>query len=280
VNRSLVDAMSALGQANPLEGAVGWWTPEEEERALAAVLAQDDAQDYVRTVVTSRPVRLRSTTRMVLIGLCILAVGSVALVLALIGSGTQSAFAAWTPTTTIPTPSQLKAATASCQSRYRMGIDLVPSAKSQLPASLPPLVVTDSRGPFELLVYAGSSEDGVCLWGSSGVISVGGSNGDTLPPSSVESIGVPAVGFDRLGESALTYAYGLAGASVTGVTLDLANGVRVETTVHNGYYSAWWPSQTDVHSAEVTASNGPRQQVIGDVGPNNPKSSGVEPGSN
>ena len=91
------------------------------------------------------------------------------------------------------------------------------------------------------------------------------------PATSDDAIGVPGVGFDQVGgSSVLTYADGHAGAHVTGVTLDLANGVRVEATVQNGFYAAWWPSQSDVTAAEVTSSEGPGHQDFGDIGPNNP----------
>jgi hypothetical protein len=281
MNRSIIEAMSNLEQANPLEGALSWWTPSDEDALLAAVLADHDAQEYVPSDDLANPAaRPKRLMRAALVGLGIIAVGSVALIIELIGSNTPSAFAAWTPTTTMPPASQLATATSSCQSRYTLGIHLLPpNIEFLIPNSLPPLVVTDSRGPFEMLVYAGPLGEGVCLWGSSGVLAVGGGNGETLPPASDLSIGVPGVGFVRNGGSVLTYADGNAGARVTAVTLDLANGVRVKATVQNGYYAAWWPSRTDVTATEVTTSEGTHHQGVGDIGPNNngPGSSGVGP---
>jgi hypothetical protein len=187
-------------------------------------------------------------------------------------SSTPNAFAAWTATTTIPTAAQLTAADASCHHSYSTGIHLLPAAVAgSLPSSLSPLVLTDSRGPFEMLVYSGSEGEYVCLW-DSGVIGVGGGNGDTLPPPTSHSIGVPGVGFSRTngGSSSLTYAYGHVGTDVTAVSLNLTDGTHVQATLQNGLYAAWWPSETDVSSAEVTTSAGVFHQQLGDIGPNNP----------
>ena len=78
-----------------------------------------------------------------------------------------------------------------------------------------------------MLVFSGPTGEGVCLWDSPKVLALTGSNGETWPATSDDAIGAPGVGFDRVGgSSVLTYADGHAGAHVTGVTLDLANGVR------------------------------------------------------
>lgn len=279
MRRSEVEAMSTLGQGNPFEGTLSWWTPSDEDALLATVLADHDTQGYVPSDNLANPAS-RQLRRMpvALIGLCVIAVGSVALAIVLIGSGTPNAFAAWTPTTTTPPASQLAKATSSCQAFFKVGVHL--QAKQKVvpySTSLPPLVLTDSRGPFELLIYAGPAGEGECLWDASGVLSIVNSNGETLPAPSVNSIGVPGVGFDSDRGSGLTYAHGHAGARVTAVTLVLANGVHVEATIENGFYAAWWPSRTDVIATEVTTSEGTFHQGVGDIGPNNPSSSGVGP---
>ena len=68
----------------------------------------------------------------------------------------------------------------------------------------------------------------------------------------------------------MTYAYGRVGTDITAVSLNLTDGTRVEATLQNGLYAAWWPSETDVSSAEVTTSAGVIHQQLGDIGPNNP----------
>jgi hypothetical protein len=183
-------------------------------------------------------------------------------------------------TTTSPSAAQLAAADASCQQAWTMKSVLPPAEARSLPATLSPLVLTDSRGSFEMLVYAGSSGGQVCLW-NHGFISISGGSGGsgesgegvgsvgTLPPAGPDAIGVPGVGFDG-GNQLFTYAYGQAGSQVTAVTLVLTDGTRVETTLQNGLYAAWWPSKTDVSSADVTTAQGTVHQPIGDVGPNSP----------
>ena len=278
MSRSHVDAMSSLEQANPLEDALRWWTRSEEDALLESVLAENPEASTpdVSSVLSGRP---RQLTRTALIGLGALVAAAATLAAVLAGSGSPSAFAAWTATTTTPPASQLAASASSCQHQYGLTLGLLGHpAAATLPSSLPPLVLTDSRGPFEMLVFSGRTGDGVCLWDSSKVLALSGSNGETLPAASDDAIGVPGVGFNRVGgSSVLTYADGHAGAHVTGVTLDLANGVRVEATVQNGFYAAWWPSQSEVTAAEVTSSDGPGHQDFGDIGPNNPSSSGLQP---
>ena len=278
MSRSHVDAMSSLQQANPLEDALRWWTRSEEDALLESVLAENPEASIpdVSSVLSGPP---RQLTRTALIGLGALVAAAATLAAVLAGSGSPSAFAAWTATTTTPPASQLAASASGCQHQYGLTLGLLGHpAAATLPGSLPPLVLTDSRGPFEMLVFSGPTGEGVCLWDSSKVLALTGSNGETLPAASDDAIGVPGVGFDRVGgSSVLTYADGHAGAHVTGVTLDLANGVSVEATVQNGVYAAWWPSQSDVTAAEVTSSDGPGHQDFGDIGPNNPSSSGLQP---
>ena len=45
--------------------------------------------------------------------------------------------------------------------------------------------------------------------------------------------------------------------------------LEVQATVHDGFYAAWWPSQTDVTTAKVTTSKGIYHQNFCDIGPNN-----------
>lgn len=266
MKRTHVDAMSILSQADPLQHALDWWTRSEEDAVLAAVFtaeSEEPPRDAYTSVSPAPPHRLK---RAVLIGLCVVAVGVAAIAVDLVGSGSPSAFAAWTTTTTTPPTSQLGAAQSACQSFYKRATKLF----KQISRSLPPLALIDSRGPYDMIVYAGTSGEGICLWRSSRVIGAGGGTGETLPATSDHSIGVPGVGFMRVGRhSVVTYAYGHAGPSVTGVTLNLANGVRVQATVHHGFYAAWWPSQTDVTTATVSTSEGVRHQDFCDIGPNN-----------
>jgi hypothetical protein len=272
VKRTHVEAMSSLSQANPLEHALDRWTRSEEDALLAGVFtaeSEESPREADTSVPLAPPHRLK---RAALIGLCVVAMGAAVLAVDLVGSGSPSAFAAWTTATTTPPPSQLGAAQSACQSFYKRTTKIFKQIPTSIPGSLPPLAVIDARGPYEMIVYAGTSGEGVCLWHSSGVIGAGASagNGGSLPATSDHSIGIPGVGFMRIGgRSVLTYAYGHAGPSVTGVTLHLTNGVRVQATVHDGFYAAWWPSQTDVTAATVSTSEGVHHQNFCDIGPNN-----------
>jgi hypothetical protein len=217
---------------------------------------------------------MRRLKRPALLAVAAVVVGAVALAVDLTGSGAPSAFAAWTATTTTPPASQLASADASCSRFYGPLIKKV--SPPDIPSSLPPLTLTDSRGPFELLLYSDPSWFFACFWGHGSAISLAW-NGGPEAPASPHSIGVPQVPFDRNADgSGYTMAYGYVGAQVKAVTLHLTDGTNVEATVQNGFYAAWWPVRTDVASAEVTTSAGVLHQDFGDDGPNNAGPAQVE----
>jgi hypothetical protein len=263
-------AMTELEAANPFpeNAALGEWSQADEDALLSFVVTRaGDEREGTPAVARSSPNRRTSRVKWIALpASAAVMAGAVALGLSVTSPGTPRAFAAWTATTTKPPVTQLAAADASCQKAW--SVKLIPPAVAQtLPTTLSPLVVTDSRGPFEMLVYAGPSGEQVCLW-NKGFIGISG-NGGTLPPASSGAIGIPGVGFDG-GKERFTYADGQAGPDVTAVTLVLADGTRVEATLKNGLYAAWWPSKTDVSSAEVTTKQGTLQQHFGSIGPNNP----------
>jgi hypothetical protein len=269
-------AIELLEAANPfsVRRLIPEWSSEDENVLLAHLMEDRDRSSGATALIERIPVdstprgaagRLR---RPLLLATAACAAGGVALGIALSTSESPGAFAAWTATTSVPPAAQLAAASSGCQSSYHQATVLLPNATSGISATLTaPLRLTDSRGPFELLVYAGPSGGAVCLWDGS-VLGVSG-GGSLLPATTDHSIGVPTVGFERDRQTPLTYAYGPAGPRVTGVTLELTNGARVEATVRNGLYGAWWPSQTDVASAVVTSAEGTSHQEFGDLGPNN-----------
>jgi len=132
-----------------------------------------ESGEPVRRLHPANPVA-RQRIRMALTGAGVITVGVVVLVFVLVGSGTPKAFAAWTATTTTPPASQLATAAASCQAFFKDELHLGPD-QGLAPAlnTLPPLVLTDSPGPYELFVYAGPTGDGECVWDASGVLGVG-----------------------------------------------------------------------------------------------------------
>ena len=52
------------------------------------------------------------------------------------------------------------------------------------------------------------------------------------------------------------YMIGEVGTGVTAATLVLEDGTKVQTTIANGWFAAWWPGEKWVSSAEVTTANG------------------------
>jgi hypothetical protein len=264
-------AIAQLEFANPFQdgGDPGYWSQADEDKIFSFVFAQmagiSDGE-AVRGVPSMRVGGGGSQTkRSALLASLAVAVGAVVLAVYLSSSGAPGAFGAWTARTTKPLTSQVTAANVSCQ--HSWPILLLPSAQARsISTSLSPLVLRDSRGPFEMLLYAGPSGEEVCLW-NQGVIGVSGGSGESLPPTIPDSIGVPIVPYIG-GRHPFVYAYGRAGAQVTAVTLILDNGKRVEATLQNGFYGAWWPSRTDVHSAMVTTPQEVFRQDFGSIGPN------------
>ncbi|MFZ0251056.1 MAG: hypothetical protein WAL61_14000 [Acidimicrobiales bacterium] len=269
--KQVSEAMAELESANPFRepAAVSGWARSDEDALLARLFAAPVVDRQAAEPAARRRPRLRGASpmkRITLAATVAVMVGALALGLSLSSTETPGAFAAWTPTTTSPPAAQLAAADAGCQQVWTM--KLIPPAEApSLPATLPPLVLTDSRGPFEMLVYAGPSGQQVCLW-DRGLLSISGNGGD-LPPAGPDEIGTPGVGFDG-GNKLFTYADGHAGAQVTAVTLVLEDGTHIQATLEKGLYAAWWPSKTDVSSAEVTTTHGTFRQHFGSIGPNLP----------
>ena len=281
MKKASIQAMQRLEAASPLAAAppLAEWTTEDEDALLAQILADqvapsEESERLERKVAGSGPrARTDRITRPVLIGVTACAAGAVALGVALSTSGSPGAFAAWTAKTTVPPAARLAAATSDCHALEKRAIDLVPnSSVGETAISLGTWRLTDSRGPFEMLVYVGSSSDSVCLWGPGGVLSVTGGGG-TLPAPTDRSVGIPTTGFARHRGSPVTYAYGNVGSEVSAVTLTLTDGKRVQATVQNGLYVAWWPAQTDVASATVMSSSGVSHRHFGSVGLDSPAGS-------
>ena len=286
-----MQAMSRLAAANPYGDAdsLSGWTQADEDDFLVHLFADaGESSAHIslsdkssRSTLPNRPQRVR---RIVLLPVALCVAGGATLAIELVGSGAPSAFADWTATTTTPPASQLAGADSSCSHAFSaLGQDVPSTVRALGPGSgppevMPPLLITDSRGPYELLLYSEQSSSFVCFWGQqSGFMSITGGS-ETSLPDNTQSIGVPVVPFTREADgSSYTMAYGSAGSQVTGVTLNLRDGTSVQATVQNGSFAAWWPSRTDVVSAVVTASDGMHRQDFGDVGPNNMGSAQVEP---
>jgi hypothetical protein len=68
---------------------------------------------------------------------------------------------------------------------------------------------------------------------------------------------------------AYSFADGHTGAEVSGVTLILDDRTKVQATVANGWFVAWWPSGHEVKAADITTPAGVRTQTF-DPGHRNP----------
>lgn len=155
-----------------------------------------------------------------------------------------SAFASWTPTPELLTPTETSAAAATCRANFG------------IPASGEATLVAERRGDWTYVLISEPKAEGTCLMRNDLV----GQN-----PAGHEVFGsydpdpgkAPTVARDRIVEGGsqmgstdegwfregwLTWTYGYVGSDVTGVTVHTPLGFDVEASVDNGRFAAWWPS--------------------------------------
>jgi hypothetical protein len=154
---------------------------------------------------------------------------------------------------------------------------------------LTPTTTNWSGGP-EIFISNGSSDASGYSGGESAgfggpVQSGGGVNtavrsgiggGASLTPPNPDTIANPSIDAAR---SAVTFVIGDAGSAVSSITLELSDGTSVGATVQNGYYAAWWPSDSTLTSAQVTSPAGVATVSIPNV-PQPPASSSSSGASN
>jgi hypothetical protein len=182
-------------------------------------------------------------------------------------SQTSSAFAGWTASPSTASPGQVKAAEASCRRRLDSGAP--PGA--QTGGTLPPAggpdlstlrpVLADTRGPFTFAIFAGTDANASCVSGPSftmasvsGGVAVTAASGRIALSSSSQT--------QTSGGDAYSFAEGRAGAGVTAATLVLDDGSRVQATIENGWFVAWWPGHHRARSAQVTTAAGTITQSL------------------
>lgn len=236
-------------------------------------------------------ITLRSTPRRAGLALALTSAlgAALALLFLSLGTGTQEAFAGWTPTPRTPTNTERAAATARCRSalgRMREFARKSPSLPAEAGAngeaqrlkqfersrgSFAPspadfkLLAVDIRGPYTLALLADGHDQATCFTGprtpgSSGRTlgaSVGYSFVGTPEPAAREisgfAGGITSIG--RVGgEHAHTFAVGRAGTRVEAVTLVLASHRRILATTEKGWYLAWWPGTLKDRADRVTAA--------------------------
>jgi hypothetical protein len=174
------------------------------------------------------------------------AAGTAGVVISLVG-GAADAFAGWSAVPTRPSPDQLAAAAAHCQSRS--------------PIAGLPLKLTDSRGPFTFQIYADASSSAECVSGPS-FLAVTTNQSNAPRPVADNGLLADHVSshLTYRGGRIFSFADGNTGSSVSAVSLILDDGSRVQATVQNGWYVAWWPGARELKRAELTTADGTRTQ--------------------
>ena len=213
------------------------------------------------------------------------AAGTAAVAASVVGLGAaSSAFAGWTSSPTPAPDSQIAGADAACQAR----LDAMPGGSSS--AGLKP-VLTDTRGPFTVVIFAGAGGTRSCIsspsftalsgsrsgavqtegvtgagaGGGQGSASVkGGPDSATVPAGQVKLATVATTARDG---SAYTVVEGRTGADVTGTSLVLADGRKVTASTANGWFVAWWPGAQSASAALVSTPSGVTTMHLDTGGP-------------
>jgi hypothetical protein len=234
-------------------------------------------QHLVQEITAGR--RHRQRRGFALGGAGLVALGVTTALVVLAGAGAPPAFAAWRPAPTTPAPGQVAAAKGSCAARPANP----PPGAPALPASV---TLTDTRGPFTLVLFGTNTANrGVlmCMSGPDGTqFSIADGSQPAMP-------GPGQITLDHLqAQSAngrpYTVAEGSAGSGVSAATVALSDGSQVVTTVGNGLFLAWWPGSATVTSATLITASGTATQAInsppvdtGGAGANS--ATGTNPGS-
>lgn len=163
--------------------------------------------------------------------------------LAIGGTGTQTAFAGWSATPTAARAGQASDAQALCAARIEEASRGAGSGKK----SSTDAVVTDTRGRYTLLAYPQ-------VWCFTGP-------GFTSLTGRRLSEGVSISTGYRNGQ-AFTIAGGPAAADASAVTLSLQDGSTLEASVAGASFIAWWPSTSRPTSVTYTTASGTRTEPL------------------
>jgi hypothetical protein len=208
-------------------------------REHAGAVSDTAAARVARVDYRPRTRGLRAPVAVGATALTAAAAGAGVLIISL-GAGTSNAFAGWTAKPTKAPPGQVAAAAAGCAGS--------PSASA-------PLKLSDTRGPFTFLIYADDKSSATCIKGPSNTaVHASGSSSPVSVPDDRILLTPAHVGNYR--GPAFSLIDGRTGAGVSGVTLVLADGTKVQATVSNGWYLAWWPGALQVTSALLNTSAG------------------------
>ena len=167
--------------------------------------------------------------------------------------------------------------------RSSLAANLADAPGSKASASLPPLSLSDVRGPYSLLVF-GTTNPALCVLGNgfsslhedgasygftsvrvpaklNSVVHQTITEGETTNPSAAvpPAPGAAVVDINNTTVDDGNYfsvVEGTVGSQVSGATLELSDGSSVVTTVENGLFAAWWPGPATVSSIQVTTTAG------------------------
>ncbi|GIG29791.1 hypothetical protein Cma02nite_23910 [Cellulomonas marina] len=214
--------------------------PDGLERARARVRAEQDTHaGAVPTLAAARARRAGRPARRWALAAGGAAAAVVAAVL-LTAPPDEPAFATWTAIPAAPDPATAARATASCA--------------SSVPADVQPApVLVEQRGAVVLSVLADGAWASACVWSdhetSEGSIAAYTRTMPAAPTADGVAV-VSWVGTWSPEDGPWTAVYGLAGSDVAQVVVDREAGGPVRATVQDGWFAAWWP--TDSPAATVT----------------------------
>ena len=214
------------------------------------------------------------------------ATGGVVVAIVGLGARTSAAFAGWTATTTHPAAEQTATALERCTSQLA-GTRGAPGAQPSIPANVRQPVLTDTRGPFTLMILSSEYASATCFNGPSftiigtnntygRVLKIGSTDGSGAGSSQSSGISVmrlegyrkgpirPATQshLETSGGQPYTFVQGQVVPGVTGVTLVRSDGSNVQATVAGGSFVAWWPGSAGATSAQITSSAGAVTQPL------------------
>jgi hypothetical protein len=182
-----------------------------------------------------------------------------------LGTSTSQAFAGWTAKPTAASGAETGRAVASCKQR----LAAIPNSRAAANVArasgrrmgLPPIgsltpVLTDTRGPFTFLVFAGGNANATCISGP-GFTSTSEAN-SAGPPRAVPADGITVTWAAHTARAGRAYSFleGHTGADVSSVTVTLSDGRIVQPSTQNGWFVAWWPGNATAASAAVTTAQG------------------------
>jgi hypothetical protein len=121
-------------------------------------------------------------------------------------------------------------------------------------------VLAERRGQLKTVLMSGDGQYGMCISGPHGRLFSGvGSVGAFGAGDGLALDGEPG---QLNGKDPFRLAYGQVAPDVSSVVIDAADGTKVDATVANGRFFAWWPSGADPATITASASDGRLVKVV------------------